>query len=218
MSVENIDIKRIKESLSIFDIDEVIEILESGLKPDEFVYPGYTDVLFSLITRGYPNYVKAIIESEIGFDFQKNGFNYLLASLMGVNPNNRDFSIFKMLIPVVGEDMYTQKDESGLNPWTYSFHSGFFKPVEIFLETGVDWNIKDHRGATGLFYYLRHNNVSDNFLKLILRNKNKINWNQKDNMGVSLKDILLSARHSYDWMSPKNHKLLLDKLEIDYER
>lgn len=210
------DIDKIKETLVVFDITEVMDILESGeLKAEEFVYPGYTDVLLSLITHGYPNYVQAVVEN--GFNFQKNKFNYLLASLLSVSSENRDFSVFKLLFPLVGKEMYTKKDEMGMSPWTYAFHAGYLKPITMMLDAGIDINHRDHKGATGLYYYLRNNNISDNFLKLILKNKDLIDWNKKDNMGISLMDIILSARHSYIWIAVKNHKLLLNGLDIQYE-
>lgn len=207
----------IKNILLNGHVDEIIDLLVNGVvEPMDLVIPGHLDVLLKMIINHYPNYVEALLNN--GYDVNKYGFNYLLSSLQVVNKAKRDFTVFSILLPYFKKEAYVKENNLNVSAWNFSFDVGYLKPISLMLKAGMDINHRDSLGRTGLHYYLRGNNVSDNFMKLILQNKGKINWNVKDNFNISLLDILNSAKHSYDWIAIKNHCLLLEGLGISYEK
>lgn len=204
---------KIIETLNNWDLGDVLDLLNNGVSPQDFTIPNRTDVLNQFILESYSYYV-AVILSDESFDFYKNGFNYLLSSLKAVNPEKRDFSIFKDLLDKTGKDMCLMKNDLGVSPWSYAFIQGYLKPIQLMVEKGIDINIPDELGRGALFYYFRNNEVSDNFLRFIIKNKNNIDWNKKDIYSISLIDLLTSARNSYAWSNHENHLKLLNLLEI----
>lgn len=205
--------------LSGNDVEELMSFLEENpnISPEDIVIPGYTDALQKIILNGYSHYLEAIVKA--GFDFKKNGFNYLLTSLLAVNSENRDFSMFKIILPCVDVSDFYKENGLGISPWGFAFKMGYLKPITMMIEKGADINQRDKKGVSGLAHFLRNNeSMSDNFLKFVLKNKQKINWKEKDNFGISLADILNSAKYSYDWIAIKNNQLLLNGLGIQYER
>lgn len=201
------------------DVEGIMSFLDENpnINPEDIVIPGYTDALQKIILNGYTHYLEAIVNA--GFDFKKNGFNYLLTSLLAVDSENRDFSMFKTILPYVDLSEVYKENGLGVSPWSFAFKRGYLKPITMMIEKGADINLKDKKGVSGLANFLRNNeSMSDNFLKFVLKNKQKINWKEKDNFGISLWDILNSAKYSYDWIAIKNNQLLLSALGIQYER
>ncbi len=205
--------------LSSGDVEDLMFFLEynPNVNPEDIVLPGYTDALQKIILNGYSHYLEAIVKN--GFDFKRNGFNYLLTSLLAVDSENRDFSMFKTILPCVDVSETYRENGLGISPWSFSFKMGYLKPITMMFEKGVDINLKDKKGLSGLAHFLRNNeSMSDNFLKFVLKNKHKINWKDKDGFGVSIWDVLSSAKYSHDWIAIKNNQLLLSGLGIQYER
>lgn len=204
----------IRNALIPWDLEKALDLLNDGLNPQDFVIPYQNDILNQFILKSHRNYVEVII-SDNDFDLYKNGFNYLLSALKVINPEKRDFKTFAEILKKTGINMCLMENDLGENPWFYAFYNGYLKPVNLMLSVGVDINQKDVLGRSGLFYYFRNNKVSDNFLNLIIKNKNLIDWVKRDVYGVSLNDVLLSAKNSHVWMEHKNHLELIKVIGLD---
>lgn len=209
-----IEQEKINDALINWDIENVLSILnDAELNPQDFLVPGKTDVLNEFIARKYGAFVNIIIGDE--YDYLKNGFNYLDTAISVVNRKNKNFDICKKLIKVIPSSEFTRTNSvTGSSPWLKCFENGFLTPVEKMNARGVDWSVTNHLGQNAAILYVRNNQVSDMFLKFLIANKSKIDINQKDLFGVSLKDVLLSASFCEDWINKANNKMLLEGLVL----
>lgn len=197
--------KEIEELIRVWDTDTIMEMIELGFPPEKISIKNRTDILLESIRRNSKTIFKASLNA--GFPILKGNFSYLHHAVLS---GNKTF-IQDLFNYVEDEDLLIHQKGplNNFNILHTACQNNIDQDIILFLSfKGADWEEQNTYEQTPLHLLVRNCLPINQYLLEEIKKK-EVDFDIKDTLGISVRDIVESLDYDENWQLDPNNKELI---------